>query len=81
MNAPFEMQQPRPGDKCLICGGPPAFIGIFVPEMSGTYGAPEGKQRFVRYCLCQQCNEKEDKCDRAEKIIQSELTGGIIHAD
>lgn len=76
-----EMTKPFPGDHCLVCGAPPAIIGIFIPDDPKKYGAAAGKTRLVRYCLCDRCNGRPDKQDRAEKIIESELTGGVTHAE
>ena len=65
-----------PGDFCLLCGGKPAVIGVFVPEKPEKWGARAGKLRMLRYCLCKKCNEKKDKAELVEKIIRAELIGG-----
>jgi hypothetical protein len=76
------MAKPFPGDHCLLCGGKPFCIGIFVPENSQKYGAAAGKSRFVRYCLCEKCKEKSDTPQKVEKIIFSDLSGGgVTHAE
>jgi len=74
-----ELTQPQPGDHCLICGGAPAVIGIFKPGMPGAWGAPDGKARFFRYCLCEICHAKPNTPERVEKIIRAELAGGAIY--
>lgn len=72
------LRNPRPGDFCLICGGPPSVIGIFVPEKSESWGAPSGKTRLVRYCLCVCCQGKSGTPEQVEKIIRHELSGGGV---
>ncbi|NLX50503.1 MAG: hypothetical protein GXY72_00205 [Deltaproteobacteria bacterium] len=73
-----EMTKPRPGDLCLVCGAPPAIIGIFTPENQAAWGAPIGKSRFFRYCLCSRCQGQPDTPDRVEKIIRAELDSGDV---
>ncbi len=63
---------------CLLCGGERAVVGIFVPNDTEAWGAPKGKNRLIRYCLCSKCYERPDKAERAEKIIRSELSGGGV---
>lgn len=74
-----DMAKPFAGDHCLICGGKPFCIGIFAPTDSQVYGAPAGKKRFVRYCLCEKCKEKTDTPDKVEKVIFSDLNGWVVH--
>jgi hypothetical protein len=77
-----EMTTPRPGDHCLICGGPPGIIGVFQPEEPVKWGAAPGKTRLVRYCLCLKCHGRPETPEKAEKIIRSELAGGgVTHAE
>ena len=76
-----EMTKARLGDFCLVCGGPPAFIGIFVPDDPEKYGAPHGKTRFIRYCLCSKCQTTPNTPDQVEKIIRAELVGGVSYAE
>jgi hypothetical protein len=70
---------PFVGDHCLLCGGAPDVIGIFKPTDSQLYGAPAGKSRFIRYCLCEKCKCKSDTPQKVEKIIFSDLNGGAVH--
>lgn len=74
-----EMAKTFPGDHCVICGGKPSCIGIFVPDDSQAYGALDGKLRFVRYCLCEKCKAKSETPQKVEKIIFSDLNGGAVH--
>lgn len=74
-----EIVKPHPGDHCLICGGPPALIGIFTPEHPEGWGAPTGKSRFFRYCVCEKCHPKPDTTQRVEKIIRAEIAGGVTN--
>lgn len=76
-----EMTQARPGDHCVICGAQPTVIGIFQPTDPLKWGAPIGKTRFVRYCLCSKCQGRPDTPDQVEKIIRAELVGGVSHAE
>lgn len=70
--------RPATGDKCLLCGKRPAVIGIFVPEDPRLYGAPAGKSRYVRYCLCENCKAKADTQGEVEKVIFSDLHGAEV---
>jgi hypothetical protein len=74
----LDLQKPQTGDQCLICGDHPNVIGVFIPDAPEAWGAPIGKTRLFRYCLCLSCSEKPDKKERVEKIIRNELTGGGI---
>ena len=42
------------------------------------FGAPEGKTRFVRYCLCAKCKDKADTPEKVEKVIFAELQGAEV---
>ena len=67
---------------CLLCGAPPEIVGLFVPERSEAWGAPKGKTRIVRYCLCLACQQNPSAPERVEKVIRSMLAdGGVSHAD
>lgn len=63
-------------EKCLVCGGTPSVVGVFVPDDPSRFGAPEGKSRVVKYILCQRCADDPTTPDRVEKIILSEMAGG-----
>ena len=76
---PRDFHKPCSGDQCLICGGLPSVVGVFVPERPEDFGGVRGRIRFIRYCLCATCGQKKHAQDRAEKIILSELAGGAIH--
>lgn len=43
---------PRPGERCLLCSGPPVWRGIFTPFNSPLYGGNTGQQRLLSYALC-----------------------------
>jgi hypothetical protein len=70
--------KPFAGDQCLLCGKHPAVIGIFVPDDPRLYGAPAGKSRYVRYCLCDKCKAQADTQEKVEKVIFSDLHGGGV---
>lgn len=70
-----ELKNPLPGDFCMVCGGKPEVIGLFVPEDPSSWGAPKGKTRIVRYCLCARCARAESTPDKVEKIFRAELAG------
>lgn len=74
-----ELQKPCPGDFCLLCGGKPQVIGMFVPEEPEIFGGIEGKKRFFRYCLCSKCKSKSDTPEKVEKVIASELAGEKVN--
>ena len=67
------LTQPIAGDYCILCGGTPAIIGLFKPDDPGAWGAAEGKTRFIRYCLCEECQNKKDTPENVEKIIKADL--------
>jgi len=69
---------PFVGDHCLLCGKHPTVIGIFVPNDSQLYGAPAGKSRYVRYCLCEKCKAQSDTRGKVEKVIFSDLHNGEV---
>jgi len=75
-----ELIQPYLGDHCIICGAPPEVIGIFKPDEPENFGAPPGKTRFIRYCLCERCRQREDVNIQVEKIIRAEIMG-VPHAN
>ncbi len=75
----MKLEKPFVGDQCLLCGNHPAVIGIFVPDDPRLYGAPAGKTRFVRYCLCEKCKSKPDTQEKVEKVIFADLNGGAVH--
>ena len=74
-----ELAKPFIGDCCLLCGGKPFCIGIFVPDDPQAYGALDGKLRLVRYCLCKTCKEKSDTRKNVEKVIFADLNGRAVH--
>jgi len=74
-----ELNKPRPGDFCLICGNAPAVIGVFVPEAPEIWGGTGGKSRFFRYCLCKKCQGQSNTPEKVEKIIRTELAGGGVN--
>lgn len=73
-----DIHKPIVGDKCLLCGNAPSVIGVFMPDDPGAWGAPTGKTRFVRYCLCNNCQVKPNISTKVEKIIRAELSGGGV---
>jgi hypothetical protein len=74
-----DLKSPQQGDHCLLCGGSPVVIGIFTPSDPIQWGAPTGKVRLIRYCLCSKCQGSPDTPEKVEKIIRVELAGGVIH--
>ena len=73
-----EITQRRPDDLCLVCGAPADLVGIFTPEDPAKWGAPRGKSRFLRYCLCSKCQGQPGTPDRVEKILWVELVSGDV---
>jgi hypothetical protein len=71
-----EITKRLPDDRCLVCGGPAALAAIFMPEDPAKWGAPIGKSRFFRYCLCSKCQGQPNTPDRIEKILWSYLKSG-----
>jgi len=56
-------------------------VAIFAPDNPEAWGAPRGRGRFFRYCLCSNCQGRPDTPEKVEKIIRAELAGGVINAD
>lgn len=69
-----EVARTYPSDFCLICGGPPAFNGIFIPDDPMAWGGPEGKTRMVLYQICKECFGVKGIQEKVEKVIRYELT-------
>ena len=67
-----------PDDTCLLCGARRAVIGIFAPTIPEAWGAPKGKQRYFRYCLCSICFKSPDKAEMVEKVIWRMVSGGGV---
>jgi hypothetical protein len=61
---------------CLLCGGSPDVVGVFVPDDPRAYGAPAGKRRIVRYYLCQRCSADPRTPENIEKAIKATLLEG-----
>ena len=73
-----DMTKPFNGDHCLLCGGKPNCVALFKPDNPMLYGAAAGKTRFIRYCLCEKCRQKNDTPEKVEKAILAELTGAEV---
>lgn len=71
-----KLLEARDGDGCLLCGRDPAVIGLFWPRDSAAFGAPSGKGRIFRYCLCDRCIEIEEgqRTERIEKVIRFQVS-------
>ena len=79
MQNPIEaLAQKLPSDFCLLCGGAPDVLGVFVPQEPEAWGSTKGKGRIFRYCLCSKCHNMPDAAERTEKIVRAELTGGGV---
>jgi hypothetical protein len=70
------LTQFRLWDLCLLCGDQPELIGFFKPDHGEEWGAPEGKTRYFRYCLCKECFHSSNAQDRVEKVIEADLKYG-----
>jgi len=68
----------KKGEFCLLCGGSPSFIGVFIPNNPQKLGAAKGKSLYFRYCLCSRCYDNPETPEKIEKIIAAELTGGAV---
>jgi len=66
------LRQPRP---CLLCGGPPAYSGLFIPDKPEAWGGKPGKMRVLAYALCARCAALPDKALHVEARIQAGLVG------
>jgi hypothetical protein len=61
---------------CTICSKPASRVGIFQPDNSQDFDAPNGKSRSFRYLLCEHCAADPGVFVRIEKIIEHALTEG-----
>jgi len=66
------LAQSRP---CLLCGAPPAYAAIFVPDHPEVWGCPPGKRRLLGYALCAPCHAFPDRELRVEAAIMRGLVG------
>ena len=63
-------------EKCLLCGSPSKYGGIFIPSDPKLWGATK-RYRRIWYGLCARCFFREDTKDGVEKVLWSELRPGI----
>lgn len=68
---------------CLLCDGPPDFAAAFVPDddHGSEYGAPDGKDRWIFYSLCDACRERPDATEEIEQRLMSAVTEGSGDGD
>ena len=59
---------------CLLCGGPQAGIGVFVPNCPEMWGARSGSRRYIGYILC------ERHCRTIDDPEQIEMVEAILWA-
>jgi hypothetical protein len=71
--ATLERARARP---CILCGSNLIeIVGAFCPNDHQSYGAPEGKMRFLFYSLCKSCSQDPTVYETVEKVITYELKG------
>ena len=58
---------------CTLCNDEAVIGGVFTPDRPVEWGAPEGKQRFFVYALCQNCIDKGNSAEKIESYIVSGL--------
>lgn len=56
--------------QCTICGAPSLALGVFHPNDSQEYGAPEGKTRTFHYRLCGRCAADPGTPERIERLCE-----------
>lgn len=61
----------------LLCGGAPDVVGVSVPERPERCA---GKNKAFRYYLCLPYRRFPHTPERFEKIIKSEIAGGVTNA-
>jgi len=74
-----DLKTPLSGDKCLLCGGVPDVIGIFVPDDPGAFGGHKEKARIIRYCVCSTCRAMPGLQEKIEKVIKAEIFGAVVY--
>ncbi|HPQ44626.1 MAG TPA: hypothetical protein PKZ42_10405 [Syntrophales bacterium] len=60
--------------------GDPSVIGVFIPDDSAQFGSTKGRSRCVRFYLCYRCHRGQGTHATVEKIVRSEIAGGITNA-
>ena len=65
---------------CILCGKPFANgSGVFVPTDSQSWGALAGKQRYLVYPMCSECQVSPDANERVEGAIALSLGLVEVH--
>ncbi len=65
-------------DTCIICHKFPDFIGLFAPTNSVDWGGYTRKQRFIRYCFCNECSKMDGFLEFVEFIISNRFRNGEL---
>lgn len=59
---------------CLLCKSPDLKVtGVFQPKDPIMWGAPQGKERYFYYALCDSCFNRPDRADAVENHISNEV--------
>ncbi len=65
----FAMRERFP---CIVCGGQSSMVGLFFPDDSRAFGAPEGKHRSLIYATC-----GEHTAEDCENALLVELASSL----
>jgi hypothetical protein len=64
------------GDTCIVCGGDPTGAALLKPDDSVAWGGYKNKQRYIRYCWCRKCVDREGRenfADHVEQILKERI--------
>lgn len=65
-----QVEKPK---KCFLCSKPAKWTGVFIPHNPQEFGAPEGKDRFLIYGLCEDHPPSDLIRERIEKALVSSV--------
>ena len=71
------------GHWCLLCGRPPARLGLWVPDAASLrrLGVPTGEVRTLIYTLCARCSRQPGAITRAENHILADAAAKLARPD
>lgn len=64
------------GKRCLLCGGPPVIVGLYLPNDQAGVGAPRGKVRTYAYLLCER-HAALPRAEAAEAAVERNIASDI----
>jgi len=65
-------------DSCICCHGKPNGVGLFQPKDSIEWGGYQNKQRFIRYCFCEECLKTDGFPEFVEYLLSQKFKSGEL---